>query len=232
MIDIHSHILYGVDDGAKTVDESLAMIKACFNHGINILFLTPHVAPKRGYMNTDSFIPRFNELKKLVKKEGISIKLLLGAEIDYSNQLEAYLKPEFSMNQSGVYMVDFGISSVPLDEIIYELSVKKIPIILAHPERYFYSNFELLKKVKEVGGMFQVSAANLLKGSPKKVNKLAKKLLKEDMIDFIGSDAHHSSNNLEAMELAYRYVVKKKGKQVANDLFYENAKRVLMIDDA
>ncbi len=227
MIDIHTHILYGVDDGSKSLEESLAMLKGMEESGVKVVFLTPHVARKRGYYDIPIFKERFNEIKKAAQSQGLKIKLCLGSEVDESDNLFEDLDQAPNMNGTNVYMVDFGMRKTNIEEIVYESLVKGIPIIVAHPERYFYVDFEMLKAIKKAGALFQVSAPHLIKLGNKDAQKLAQKLLKEDLIDFIGSDTHHQHNDLSVMKKAYKYVVKKKGKDVADKLFYMNAKALM-----
>ena len=227
MIDIHTHLLYGVDDGVKTLEESVKVLAAMEASGVETVFLTPHVARKRGFYQLKLFKTRFKEIQNAIKKENLKINIVLGSEIDDSKALLDDIEVAPSMNGTNVYMVDFGMKRTNIEEIVYECSVRGIHIIVAHPERYYYADLEMLKEVKKAGGLLQVSAPHLLKMGNKKAQKLARKLLKEDMIDFIGSDTHRLTNDLSVMEKAYRYVAKKKGDECAYKLFYMNAKALM-----
>jgi tyrosine-protein phosphatase YwqE len=131
------------------------------------------------------------------------------------------------MNHSSFVLIDFGMRKVDIEEILYELKIKGYKVIIAHPERYFYTSYEDLVRLKKQGAYFQVSAPHLIKEGSKEAQKKALRLLKEDLIDFIGSDSHGLST-VDAMEKAYKMVAKKKDEATAKKLFYDNAYKYLI----
>ncbi len=227
MIDIHTHLMPGVDDGVKTVEEALECLKAMEENGVEAVFLTPHVAKKRRYYKLDVFHERFALIQEALKAEKRSINVYLGSEIDESDGLFEDIEKAPSMNGTNVYMIDYGMREANIEESIYECLVRGVHVIVAHPERLDYLDFKRLKAIKAEGALFQVSAPHLIKMGDRRAQKMARKLLKEDLIDFVASDTHSSHNRMDIMAKAYRYVKKKKGADVAHKIFYMNAKALM-----
>lgn len=226
MIDIHTHLLPGLDDGSSDLEESLTMLKAMAENGVTDLFLTSHVAPRRGFLNDKLTLQEaFLSFKEQAK--AIPVNLYLGSEIDQEKDLESLLEVSPTMNETSFVMIDFGMRKVDIEDIVYELKIKGYKVIIAHPERYFYTSYEDLVHLKKQGVFFQVSAPHLVKEGSKEAQKKALRLLKEDLIDFIGSDTHHTGNE-DVMARAYKVVQKKKDEETAQKLFYENAKKHLI----
>ncbi len=226
MIDAHNHILPGVDDGVKRVKDSLTILKAYEAMGIKAVVLTPHYAPKRGYYKSQSELNTiFLKLKEAAKNASIDVALFLGSEIDYSPTIIDDIRLAPSMNDSNIYLIDFGVGDPDIEEVIYELSIRDCKVIVAHPERYRNITLTQWKKIRQLGGVLQVSAKHLVKGGNKTSQKWAKTFLKEDMIDLIASDLH-SQKDVQSMEKAYKYVMKKKPNQ-AEMLFNIAPKKVI-----
>ncbi len=229
MIDIHTHILPGVDDGARTMEESLTMLKEFAQHGVKAVFATSHVAANRGYANHYSELKtRYDDLVKLKNAANIDIDLYLGSEIDERSNLIDLIKQSPTMNNSSYVLIDFGMRRADIHEIVYELKIQGYQTIIAHPERYTYIDVEDIKQFKREGALIQVSVSHITKEGHKAANKFAKQLLKEDLIDFVATDAHRMNNNKDQMKRAYAIVTKKKGEAYANAIFHDNAKRLLI----
>jgi protein-tyrosine phosphatase len=227
MIDVHTHIMPNVDDGAKSLEESLKLLNGLSQTGVTHVFLTPHVAKKRGYFETkETFTDHFNALCDAAK--AIPIKLLLGSEVDESDDLIDVLSTAHTMNESNFVLIDFGMRKCDIEDVVYECQIKGYKVIVAHPERYFYTSMDVLRRLKKQGAYFQVSAPHLIKLGHKDAQKKAKQLLNENLIDFIGSDIHRDGIVMNAMEKAYKVIEKKKGQAVADALCYLNAKKYLV----
>lgn len=227
MIDIHTHILFGVDDGAKTIQQSIDMIKAASKQGVKAVFLTPHIAPLRGYTTTKQVLTdRFNQLSKEVSKLNIPIKLFLGAEVDEQDRLSEVIGQSHTINNTNYVLIDFGMRESDISEVCYTLNVKGYKVIVAHPERYSNITFDMLVHLKKEGALFQVSAQHLIKRGSRRARKIAIKMLKYDLIDFVASDAHRFEH-FKTMKEAYDCVRKRKGKMKANELFIKNPHKLV-----
>lgn len=229
MIDIHTHILPNIDDGSKSLDDSIMLLRTCQEDGIKGLVLTSHLAPLRGFMPTkEALIKAYEQLVQRAQDENISIDLYLGAEIDEQDKMLNVIENSYTINNTPFVLIDFGMRRADISEVIYSLKIKGYKTIVAHPERYEYLDFQDLIKIKKEGGIFQVSALHLVKKGSKNAQKIAQKLLKLDMIDVVASDMHHKGH-IHTMKDAYLYVEKKKGIDYARRLFIDNPSKIIGI---
>jgi len=189
-VDIHSHILPGIDDGAKNIEESIKLIDKMEEMGFAKIIGTPHIYPGL-YDNTNESIKKsFNKIQN--KKS--TIDYASEYMIDLSLIKSAEKKSLLTLNENYVLIESSLIyPSKHIYEIIFQLRINGYIPILAHPERYTYytNDFNEFYKLKRAGCLFQI---NLLSttgyyGSP--TTKLAKKLLKKKLIDFAGTDIHN-----------------------------------------
>ena len=229
MIDLHAHILFGVDDGAPNINESLKMLESAAKAGIHTVCLTPHVSPYRRNLSTPEEIQKTYEiLQEKIIEQQIDITLFLGAEIDEHESILKTLEDGHTLNNSKYVLIDFSRRDIDISEMVYELRIHGYKVIIAHPERTKFFNVELLRQLKREGALLQVSSPNLTGNIYRKVCKRARLLLKEDLIDVIASDAH-SVTDVSSMKSAYRYVVKKKGIKTAEKLFSDNPRKIIGI---
>lgn len=204
MIDIHSHILYGVDDGVKTLNESITILKNMSKKGITDVFLTPHYIEYSSYIsNIKNNMIIFNNIKENLIKNDININIHLGNEIYITkNILELLDKEEISTLSDSNYL----LIELPMNgqydgymDIFLDLIDNGYKVILAHPERYIYfqNHFEELISMHEKGILFQVNLESILGKYGRQSKKTIKKLLKLKSIDFVGSDIHYNKSNYE-----------------------------------
>lgn len=213
MIDMHSHILYGVDDGCKTIEDSIKMINKALSVGVTDIILTPHYAPLRGYVASfDEVNDRFIELKEKIIELGIKINLFLGREIDRIDDIGRLLsqKVVHPINHTKFVLIDFGMEKTDIDEYCYEIILHGYIPIIAHPERYNYiKNENEYKKWKKTGALIQINASSLVHTKSKNTKKVAKFLLKNNLVDFIGSDVHNNEASYDYFKQAFRLISKK-----------------------
>lgn len=233
MIDIHSHILYGVDDGAKTIDESVDIIRNLYKNGITDIILTPHYIEYSSYnSNKKSNLEKLDSLKKKLKEEGINVNLYLGNEIYINNNILSLLKNGeiSSLNDSKYLLIELPMSGKYDNyvEIFKELIENGYKVILAHPERYntFKKDINLIYELKNIGVLMQCNIESILKTYGKDSYKTIKKLAKNKLINFIASDIHHKKD--------YEYINKARNKfkkyysdSEIDDLLSNNQKDIL-----
>jgi len=229
MIDIHNHILPNVDDGSISLDTSIFLLKEAKKNGIKKIICTPHHRKKMFETATNKIIEEYNVLKEKAKEFGID--LYLGQEIrcnKYADLLNYIQKKNvLSMNYNNILLLEFSYSNDPdINEIIYHAKIKGYKVIIAHIERYSYLTFEDIYNLKQSGAYIQVNAESVVGINGSKIKKLIKKLIKEDLVDFVASDMHY---NREVHYLdAYNYILKKFGKLKADKLFNDNAEDLLI----
>ena len=198
LVDIHNHILPGIDDGAKTIGDSLELFKGFSDFGVTNFICTPHIMHNY-YDNTPSTIKKahgqlYNELQK---NDGLQVNLEYAAEHMIDDNFENILHGKQVMPLGKDYLLvemSYLQPSFNFDVAVDQIAKHKYFPILAHPERYMYYHGKYGKyaSLKSEGVLFQL---NLLSLSPKSygkaVHKTAEKLLNDGMIDFVGSDVHN-----------------------------------------
>lgn len=192
-IDMHSHLIPGVDDGAMDVADSLQLIKGLKELGFTHLFTTPH-SLQDYYPNTKKTLQQGHAMLGGILPDGIALNLSSEYYLDegFQEQLENNALLPLPGNR---LLIEFSQLFKPrdLERFILDLGTKGYQPILAHPERYsfFHKHFDDYKSLKEMGVEFQVNALSLTDHYGKNANAVAKKLIEKDMIDFIGTDIHH-----------------------------------------
>ena len=196
--DCHSHLIPGIDDGSRSIEESLALIKRFSELGYKKLITTPHVQSDF-FKNTPEIIKKgLEDLQNAVKVANIPIQIEAAGEylIDYG--FEDKLKnKELLTFGNGHLLVELSYFAPPdnINSMIFELNVERYKIILAHPERYSYwhDNFKKFEELKDRDVKFQMNVISLSGRYDKNVKKMAEKMIDAEMIDFIGSDMHNES---------------------------------------
>ena len=191
MIDVHSHILPNVDDGSRSLEESMKMLEALNKASFNTVFVTPHVTSKRPVtLDNGRLEKKFQTLLASIKNKGLNLKLYKGSEFDAHRSTHHELKHGFTLAGSKVVLVDLSFAKDSYEEVLYNLIVLGYKVMIAHVERYDFLNIQVLKAIKSNAIYLQMNLNSLYKNAPKKQNKRAKKLLKAGLIDSIGTDAH------------------------------------------
>lgn len=198
-IDIHSHLLPGIDDGAKNIDDTVSLIEGLQNAGCNAIITTPHVM-RSVWDNTKSGIEsRLSETRQLLADRGVTIPIRAAAEylLD-ANFAELFKTEELLTLKENYVLIEMSYINPPLQlfEFLFELQVAGYVPVLAHPERYafYHNNFDKYEQLKNAGCYFQINLLSIVGYYGEGVFKAAEKLLKRGMIDFTGSDAHHAKH--------------------------------------
>ncbi len=208
MKDIHCHILYGIDDGASTKEESLIILKKAYDEGITDIVFTPHYIKNSKYNCNNKKKQRIiNELKKELKNENIDINLYLGNEVMIDKDIVKLIeKDEIStINNTKYILVEFPMHNEEKDSIniMFELIRKGYKPILAHPERYSYirRHPEKIDKYIEMGILLQGNYLSLFGKYGKDAGKFLKRLLKQRKISILASDIHKERNKYRIKRL-------------------------------
>jgi len=197
-VDIHSHLLPGIDDGSKSLEESIQLIKKFKSFGIKNITTTPHILGAF-WPNTPEII---NEKLDLVRKELIHQNITdiqLNAAAEYMLD-EKFMKLLYDKNlltlKDNYILIELSYINPPenIFDIIFDIQANGYKPILAHPERYlfYHYKFENYKKLKDAGCYFQLNLLSLVGYYGSEVNKTAIQLLKNNLIDFLGSDVHNN----------------------------------------
>lgn len=234
MIDIHCHLMPGVDDGSKDLDETLAMFENAYTSGVTSMILTPHYILGTKYCLKNSAKDQVTEiLREALRRTDIDINVYYGNEVYIDDKLPELIEAgEISTLAGSRYLlVELPVNSEDKNagNVFFRLKSMGITPIIAHPERYIYiqKHPEKVMKYIELGCLLQGNYMSLLGKYGKKAQKTLKVLLKNDVIAFLGSDIHHSHNeyHLPEAEKAVRKIVKSDEK--IEELFERNAEKVI-----
>lgn len=229
MIDIHSHIIYGMDDGSPTLAESVKMLVQAQKLGITTIFATPHY--QENIFNLDRISNNFLEVVEKAWEYGITLKL--GSEVYINPYVDKLIKEKkiLLLNRSNYVLLELPYEAIPLYtfEMIYKLQLQRISVIIAHPER----NINLLKEFSlyvdflERGCLMQIDAGSISGAYGKAVEEYAKRLIKLKMAHFVASDAHCAKDYKEWYLKAYKKVNNWVGSEYADKLFIYNSQHIL-----
>ncbi|MGR3766044.1 tyrosine-protein phosphatase [Rossellomorea sp. NS-SX7] len=233
MIDIHSHILPGIDDGAKTMKDSLDMARLAVSEGIHTIIATPHNNDSYDNLKSD-ILPLVDQLNDQLRREEIDLQVLPGQECRiYGEIIEDYKSGHIlTLNQYTQYIfVEFPSNSVPryADRLFYDIQNEGLVPVIVHPER----NAELTARPDKLynlvknGAATQITASSLIGYFGKNIQKFTRQLIEANLTHFIASDAHNISNRTFKMNEAMDYIEDKYGTDMVY-YFTENAE--LLVD--
>lgn len=213
-VDMHNHILPGIDDGAKTVEESLELVRAFSEFGCNKFIATPHIMHNYYPNNLETITSALQELKnKLVMIGQKKVSIEAAAEHMIDANFESILENSQVMPLAKNYLLvemSYLQASINFDIAIQKVASNRFFPILAHPERYVFLHKRVKKyqKYKEQGIQFQLNFLSLTEFYGKEVQKSAFKLLEEGLVDFIASDAHNLAHieGLKSIKLSNNHL--------------------------
>ena len=233
MIDFHSHIVFDVDDGARSIDDSIKILKEAEKAGFDRIILTPHYMDDYYMVPCDEISKKIEELREQCKNENINIELYQGNEIYISNHIDEYVKEgkACSLNNSRYLLFETALNIEPqnLLEVIYKIKgLGKVPV-LAHPERYSYikENPNKLLEIFKYGVLFQANYGSIIGQYGDDAKKTVKQLLKNNFIHFLGSDVHREGNIYKHMGNVMDELKKIVSDEKINELTTENIEKVL-----
>jgi protein-tyrosine phosphatase len=199
-VDIHSHILPGIDDGAKDMDTSMALLLKMASYGIKNFITTPHVLGSV-YPNSSEVIKQqLAAVKKELEKRNIKgISIQAAAEYMLDEEFSALLdQKDILVLKDNYILVEMSYFSAPINlyELLFKIQLKGYKPVLAHPERYhfYHTDFKNYYQLKQAGCLFQLNLLSLTDQYGKGVQKTSEKLLKENLYDFVGTDTHHQNH--------------------------------------
>ncbi len=214
-VDIHSHLIPGIDDGAKGIEESVFLLQQLERLGFKKIITSPHVM-QDGYMNsTETILTGRDRVRRAIKENGIKLEFDAIAEYNIDEGMYAKIeKKDLLVLGKNFVLVEMPFISKPaiMGDIMYKLQTAGYNVLLAHPERYsyFYENdFKTYKSLKDRNIFFQVNIGSLSGTYGKGAKFTAEKMIDDNMVNFIGSDLH-GAKNIEILEkcLSLKYLEK------------------------
>ena len=234
MIDIHSHILPGLDDGAGNLEESLAMARCATADGIRVMVATPHVITGLYPNSRETILAVVEQLRKFFKDNDIPLLILPGAEYHLEPDLPRRMTRGelLTINDAGRYLlVELPTALVPdyTGKMFYELQLQGVTPIIAHPERNagFVRDPSLLHELVSRGALAQITAGSLAGLMGSTAAATARTFLKQGCVHFIASDAHASNDRAPVLSTATSEAVRLAGIEEARSLVTGNPHRAV-----
>jgi protein-tyrosine phosphatase len=217
MIDLHSHILPGIDDGATTIEEAIAMAKLAVKDGIQLLAATPHHNNGKYSNERYSIKQAIASLNEQLIRRNIPLKLLPGQEIRFNDLFWAEWEAGnlLTLNDSRYILLELPSQHVPTGiwDVIHELRLKGIVPIIAHPERNseLINEIDTLQELVEAGALSQVTTHSLNGLFGRRIRQATLEMCRRNLVHIVASDAHHPQRRPFGMCEAYRCVASKLG---------------------
>lgn len=195
-VDMHSHLIPGIDDGVNNTDDAVMILKRMQELGYEKVITTPHIMADVYLNNPDVIFNGLQELRIALQKADVDIVVEAAAEYCLDDGFRKHLENNNLLALKDKYLlVELPYFSVPPDfyENLFELQINKYKVVLAHPERYafWYDNFSKLEDLKIRDVFFQINMISLTGFYSQAVKKVTEKLIDLDMVDFAGSDIHN-----------------------------------------
>tara|TARA_Y100000768_G_scaffold97014_2_gene70656 strand:- start:3173 stop:3901 length:729 start_codon:yes stop_codon:yes gene_type:complete len=239
MIDIHNHVLPNIDDGSKSIEMSLNMLKCAHNQGVTDVVNTVHFQHPL-FLNIDHSLENLERTAKSLQLKldecEIPIKIHLGSEVFYhENLLKIRNEPLITMGGGKFMLIEFPPKNIPNSQkqILFDLKMSGITPIIAHPERYklVQENFNIIYDWINAGCLIQVDAGSLLGLLGERAKKSSILIIKEKCCHILASDAHNDSNRNFCIKDAYNFVKNIVGKKNGDLLVYEYPSSIIKGED-
>lgn len=234
MIDVHSHILYGIDDGSRNIEESINIIKSYNELNIKKIILTPHYIKDTSYISSrQNNLRILEELTKILQEKHIDTNIYLGNEIYIDKDIKELLKQDkiSSLNNTKYLLIELPMSGKKegYQDIFLELINNGYNVVLAHPERYasFQEDFDKIYELDDIGVLFQCNLGSIVGNYGKNAKAVMKRMLKENLVYMIGTDVHRYKDYSyipKAIHKIKKYTKEEQYKKIleenAKELFY------------
>jgi len=236
MIDIHSHILPAVDDGAQNIDDALELLRLAQDDGVTTQFLTPHMRPPRYTNEVLTLRHEFEKFSEVVAKNGFTINLRLSAEVRVGPEIMPLLqRDDFPWlgiwDEKKAFLLEMPHGQVPMGTInlIKWLLQRNIVPVIVHPERNreFQTNVELLEQYVQAGCLVQITSASLLGKFSNKSERCAIELIEKELVNFMATDSHNNFHRPPDLNAGYERAKELFGKDKSWSLVHDAPEKLL-----
>lgn len=228
MIDLHSHIIAGIDDGARTIDDSLALAEHSVEQGVTHMVCTPHINARSFKNNKQTIAKAFHQTHQAIVKAKIPLKLSAACEYrltgTVTDEIEQNKLPFLGRwHKKTILLLELPHSHIPpgVENVIRWLLQRNIQPVIPHPERNreILQNYAKAKWLKQQGCVFQLTAGALIGRFSEQSEKMAWKMLDDKLVSYVASDLHNLRDRPNDMLLACKAVKQHKGEALAMCLF-------------
>ena len=233
MIDLHCHLLPGIDDGAPDVATALAMARMALADGIQHLACTPHIVPGVYNNSGPDIAARVTAMAERLETEGLALTLWPGADVHVDpglvGQLQSGAVPTLGGSRYFLLEPPHNVAPPRLPELVQELIKAGFVPIITHPERltWIESQYELILRLVRSGALIQLTAGSITGGFGKRPQYWSERMLDEGIVDIIASDAHNTSGRPPILSVARAAAARRLGEAEAIELVYNRPARVL-----
>lgn len=233
MIDIHCHIVPGVDDGARDIKEAMRILQKEYSDGVTAVILTPHY--RRGMFETsqEEVEKQYRRLRRMVKQSGLEMRLYRGCEYHTNRKMVEDLHEGKRPTMAGSRYVLTEFSSMHGYEVLrnqlYELVAGGYIPIVAHAERYpcLVKKPELIEELQALGAQIQLTAGSILGEEGWGMKRFCMKLLKKRMVQYVATDTHDLKDRHPNLQECAEVLEKKFGRRFAEQILIRNPRKII-----
>jgi len=224
MIDIHCHILPGIDDGAESLDVSIAMAQMAVADGVTHVVCTPHITPGVYHNTAADIAERVAHLQGELDLRGIALRLGVGADIHINpnlvTDLDAGIAPTLAGSRAMLFEPPHHVLPPHMDKVVARLIAAGYVPVITHPERlsWIESRYDLVIALSDMGAPMQITAGSITGAFGKRPQYWAERMLDEGRVDIIASDAHNTRNRSPRLSHARDIVAARLGEAEAENL--------------
>jgi len=228
MIDLHCHILPGIDDGASDYEEARKMLKIAEVDGIKKIVATPHFIEYEQEPSSESMLDKIDNLNIMAQRNGLDLEILPGNEVYVTPNIVKLIEDKkiATINNFNYLLIEFPMFDIPayVPELITRLKIIGITPIIAHPERYreVIINPNILIEYIDLGALCQINSGSILGRFGKEIRDISNILIEHNMAHIVASDSHSSGVRAPKLKKAFEMVSREHGRDIAERLFKEN----------
>lgn len=232
-VDIHTHILPGIDDGAADWEQTERMLELQAKQGVTDVIATPHFDMEQNYQNPQKLRELVREANERADKRNLDIRIHTGCEVLYMPGVtEAYKKGDILTLADSQYLLMEFFPRSPYKEIceaVAAFSMEGVTPVLAHVERYecLMNQYDRLYELMKKGALMQMNSRSLLGGRFDRRVRMCRKMVQNGFVHFLGSDCHNEEERPPKMQQPFQVVAKFCGEEVAEELTEKNARYIL-----
>lgn len=235
MIDIHCHIMPGIDDGASNVSASISMAEVAFQSGTKSIIATPHCNTPHGHRNywSDETNSLLETLRHELKSRHIPVDIYKGQEVFLAGDFMELIRQKklITLNDSRYILVEFSMKesfTQAIDMLQQLISEGYVPVV-AHPERYGFvsEDIDTIRMIKDAGALIQINKGSLKGSFGHNALKVSHKIISKRQADFIASDAHGSSGRNPFLADVYEFICSEFSDNYADFLLRKNPENIL-----